>query len=195
MRELMHYKSLRATSTDQKAIDSLNFPESYGLGQTPPHKIRSRTKIFKSLCGKHIIKILQSLCGKHIIKILRDSDGFFSASSYLITNEMPLRMVAHNTYGPASINLNIEGNIKWIKYYKKDKLHRFNGPAIIAYNDNGLIVGESYYLNGNRHNPIGPAKRTFSDIWYNEFYVVNCRLTLDSFCKRKRWQYESLRDE
>jgi len=105
--------------------------------------------------------------------------------NFFIINNINMNLI-HNENGPAFVEFySVNGNIKRIDYYYKDKLHRAFEPAIIEYNYKGLIIRETFYKMNKIHNTVGVAHRVFfNNKWYCSFYLNNLFLSIDSFFKK-----------
>lgn len=62
----------------------------------------------------------------------------------------------HNENGPAYIHRH-DKIIRYEKWIINDKTHRLNKPAVLYYYDNGQLKFETYYEDGKCHRVNGPA--------------------------------------
>jgi len=53
----------------------------------------------------------------------------------------------HREDGPAFIEYDYNGNIRYEEYRINGEKHRLNGPAGIYYNASGTLINEVYYIN------------------------------------------------
>jgi hypothetical protein len=65
--------------------------------------------------------------------------------------------VLHREDGPAHIQYNCDGSIKWEQFCVNGRIHRESGPADIFYYSDGSVRSEFFYIKGVLHREDGPA--------------------------------------
>ena len=60
-------------------------------------------------------------------------------------------------YNVLKIKVHDNGELRYIKFFKNNKLHNSKGPAKLIYNKEGLLIKEYYYIDGKKSRLYAPA--------------------------------------